>query len=74
MFYLKDTKWGEPWQVVERVQHRGVFDVPEVGSGETFHAPEFGDAFQQENMRSAVPIDNIQGDIRCHQMEYWKTM
>lgn len=65
VFYLKDTKWGEPWQVVERVQQRGVFDVQEVGSAETFHAPESGDAFQQENMGSAVRID-IEGDIRCH--------
>ncbi|GMP65238.1 hypothetical protein CsSME_00026126 [Camellia sinensis var. sinensis] len=30
MFYLNDTKWGQPWQVVQQVQHRGVFDVPEV--------------------------------------------
>ena len=31
VFYLNDTKWGEPWKVVQQVQHRGVFDVPELG-------------------------------------------
>ncbi|XP_028069370.1 uncharacterized protein LOC114271905 [Camellia sinensis] len=50
VFYLNDTKWGQPWQVVQQVQHRGVFDVPEVGDGEPQDQPEFNDAFQQENI------------------------
>ncbi|XP_057482036.1 uncharacterized protein LOC130768967 [Actinidia eriantha] len=29
VFYLNDTKWGKPWQVVQLVQQRGVFDVTE---------------------------------------------
>ena len=35
VFYLRDTKWGEPWHVVQCVQYRGVFDVPKVGDGES---------------------------------------
>ncbi|GMP61281.1 hypothetical protein CsSME_00045919 [Camellia sinensis var. sinensis] len=65
VFYLNDTKWGQPWQVVQRVQHRGVFDVPEVGDGEPPDQPEFNDAFQQENINSVVPI-NIEDIIRFH--------
>ena len=34
VFYLNDTKLGEPWNVVQRVQHRGVFDVPNASDGE----------------------------------------
>ena len=29
-FYLNDTKLGQNWQVVQKVQHRSVFDVLEV--------------------------------------------
>ncbi|XP_028087238.1 uncharacterized protein LOC114287975 [Camellia sinensis] len=65
VFYLNDTKWGQPWQVVQQVQHRGVFDVPEVGNGEPPDQPEFNDAFQQEYINSVVPI-KIEDIIRCH--------
>ncbi|XP_028068682.1 uncharacterized protein LOC114271251 [Camellia sinensis] len=65
VFYLNDTKWGQPWQVVQRVQHKGVFDVPEVGDGEPPDQLEFNDAFQQENINSVVPI-NIEDIIRFH--------
>ncbi|KAH7862720.1 hypothetical protein Vadar_008568 [Vaccinium darrowii] len=57
VFYLNDTKWGEPWQVVQLVQHRGVFDIPEVGDSEPPDPQECNDAFQQESMTSGVPID-----------------
>lgn len=63
VFYLNDTKWGEPWQVVQLVKQRGVFDVPEMGDGEPLDPPECTDAFQQESMPSGVPID-IEGNIR----------
>ncbi|KAH7849967.1 hypothetical protein Vadar_025729 [Vaccinium darrowii] len=59
VFYLNDTKWGEPWQVVQLVQHRGVFDIPEVGDGEPPDPQECNDAFQQESMTSSVPIDMV---------------
>ena len=35
VFYLQDTKLGEPWKIVQCIQHRGVFDVSEVGGGES---------------------------------------
>ena len=35
VFYLHDTKLGGPWQVVQYIQHRGMFDVLEVGDGES---------------------------------------
>ncbi|THG10432.1 hypothetical protein TEA_003981 [Camellia sinensis var. sinensis] len=60
-----DTKWGQPWQVVQRVQHRGVFDVPEVGAGESLHEPEKNDVFQQENNTNVVPID-IGPNVQCY--------
>ncbi|KAI8526182.1 hypothetical protein RHMOL_Rhmol13G0289000 [Rhododendron molle] len=63
VFYLNDTKWGEPWQVVQLVKQRGVFDLPKVGDGEPLDSPQCTDAFQQESMTSGVPID-IEGNIR----------
>uniref|UniRef100_A0A2N9GFL9 Nudix hydrolase domain-containing protein n=1 Tax=Fagus sylvatica TaxID=28930 RepID=A0A2N9GFL9_FAGSY len=57
VFYLPDTKSGEPWQVVQCIQHRGVFDVPEVGDGESNDHMEANDAFQQETITDVVPID-----------------
>ncbi|XP_057484999.1 uncharacterized protein LOC130771413 [Actinidia eriantha] len=65
VFYLKDTKWGEPWQVVQLVQQRGVFDVPEVRDGELSDLEESSEAFQQESITSALSID-IEDDIQYH--------
>ena len=31
VFYLQDTKLGEPWKIVQSIQQRGVFNVSEVG-------------------------------------------
>ncbi|XP_028107689.1 uncharacterized protein LOC114306623 [Camellia sinensis] len=47
------------------IQHRGVFDVPEVSDGEPPDQPEFNDAFQQENINLVVLI-NIEDIIRFH--------
>ena len=57
--------WGEPWHVVQCVQYRGVFDVPEVGDGESndqteaneAFQQEANEAFQQEAISDVVPID-----------------
>ncbi|XP_028109189.1 uncharacterized protein LOC114307934 [Camellia sinensis] len=57
VFYLNDTKLGEPWNVVQRVQHRGVFDVPDTSDGELLDPSENNDVFQQENITDVVPID-----------------
>ena len=45
VFYLQDTKLGERWKIVQSIQHRGVFDVPEVGGGESNDNTEDSDAF-----------------------------
>ena len=44
-FYLQDTKLGEPWKIVQSIQHRGVFDVPEVGGREPNDNTEDSDTF-----------------------------
>ena len=46
VFYLRDTKWGESWYIVQCVQYRGVFDVPEVGDEESTDQTEANEAFQ----------------------------
>ena len=43
-------------------QHRGVFDVPEVGSGESNDNTEDSDTFQQEAIVDVVPI-NVEDKI-----------
>ena len=48
---------GEPWNVVQMVEHRGVFDVPEASDGELLDLTENYDVFQQENNTDVVPID-----------------
>ena len=44
------------------IQHRGVFDVPEVGVGESNDNTEDSDAFQQEAIVDVVPI-NVEDNI-----------
>ncbi|KAF7141455.1 hypothetical protein RHSIM_Rhsim06G0076200 [Rhododendron simsii] len=65
VFYLNDTKWGKLWQVVQQVQHRGVFDVSEVNNEEPRYPMKCDDAFQQENITSVVPID-VEVEVHCH--------
>ena len=62
VFYHQDTKLGEPWQIVQCIQHRGVFNVPEVGGGESNDNTEDSDAFQQEAIVDIVPI-NVEDNI-----------
>ena len=47
---------GEPWKIVQSIQQRGVFDVPEVGGGESNDNIEDSDAFQQEAIVDVVSI------------------
>uniref|UniRef100_A0A2N9HII4 DUF4216 domain-containing protein n=1 Tax=Fagus sylvatica TaxID=28930 RepID=A0A2N9HII4_FAGSY len=65
VFYLRDTKLGGHWQVVQCVQLRGVFDVPEVGDGESNDDTEANDAFQQETIAGVVPIEVANNDRYC---------
>ncbi|KAF7114861.1 hypothetical protein RHSIM_RhsimUnG0074200 [Rhododendron simsii] len=46
VFYIKDTKFGENWKVVERIQRRGIWNVLEMDSLETGSAPN--EVFQQD--------------------------
>lgn len=49
VFYVSDTCKGNNWRIVERVKHRGVWDVPEVDD-----VPN--EAFQQHESSDVVPI------------------
>ncbi|KAI8555251.1 hypothetical protein RHMOL_Rhmol05G0160200 [Rhododendron molle] len=53
------------WQVVQQVQHRGVFYVPEVDNEEPGYPMECDDTFQQESITSVAPI-NVEAEVHCH--------
>ena len=53
---------GKSWKIVQSIQHRGVFDVPEVGGGESNDNTEDSDAFQQEAIVDVVSI-NVEDNI-----------
>ena len=65
VFYLRDNKLGGHWQVVQCVQLRGVFDVPEISDGESNDDTEANDAFQQETIVGVVPIEVANNDQYC---------
>ena len=52
----------DPWKIMQCIQHRGVFDVSEVGGGESNDNTEDSDAFQQEAIVDVVPI-NVEDNI-----------
>ena len=57
VFYINDTKLnrgGDYWKVVERLQHRGLWDISEVDH--SLNTDEPLDAFQQEETTNGVPI------------------
>lgn len=60
VFYVNDTKFGAHWQVVQRVQHRGVWDVSELDDDDdepnSIELAIPNDAFQQDETTEAVPI------------------
>ena len=62
VFYLQNTKLGEPWKIVQSIQHRGVFDVSEVGGGESNDNTEDSVIFQQEAIVDVVSI-NVKDNI-----------
>jgi len=48
-FYLKDAKLGSSWQVVQKVTHRNIYDVPTVLEGEIEEDDEgFGDEDEED--------------------------
>ncbi|XXG59651.1 hypothetical protein AAC387_Pa04g1700 [Persea americana] len=58
VFYVNDPKLGPHWQIVQRIQHRGIWDIPELGDVESNDdGPSIqNDAFQQEKKTDVVPI------------------
>ena len=63
VFYLQNTKLGEPWKIVQSIQHRGVFDVLEVKRGESNNNTKDSDAFQQEVIVDVVSINVVDSII-----------
>ena len=53
---------GEPWKIVQSIQRRGMFDVPEVEGGESNDNTEDSDTFQQEAIIDVVSI-NVEDNI-----------
>ena len=53
---------GEPWKIVQSIQRRGMFDVPEVEGGESNDNTEDSDTFQQEAIIDVVSI-NVKDNI-----------
>ena len=47
-FYLDDTKFGNPWKVVQTFSNRRVYDVPEKEDGNEGAFQGNGDAFQDD--------------------------
>ena len=62
VFYLQDTKLGESWKIMQCIQHKRVFDVPEVRGEESNDNTKNSDAFQQETIVDVVPI-NVEDNI-----------
>ncbi|GMP35949.1 hypothetical protein CsSME_00008210 [Camellia sinensis var. sinensis] len=56
VFYVPDTNLGPNWRVVEKFQHRRLWDVPEVD------VPEFDDVLQEDETTTVVPTDPIDDD------------
>ncbi|XP_028103364.1 uncharacterized protein LOC114302527 [Camellia sinensis] len=57
VFYVNDTKLGTNWRVVEKFQHRRIWDVPEMD------VVQPGDVFQQEETTEVVPTMAINDDV-----------
>ncbi|KAK1645184.1 hypothetical protein QYE76_062989 [Lolium multiflorum] len=47
-FYLEDTKFGDPWKVVQKFSHRHVYDVPELEDGNDDAFVRNEDAYQED--------------------------
>ena len=45
VFYLHDIKLGEPWQIVQCIHHKRIFDVLEVGGEESNDNAEDSNTF-----------------------------
>lgn len=61
VFYLDDHKFGSTWKVVQKIQHRHIWDIPEMG--EEF---EMDDEIVDQNENNYV-LDVEEEDIDDHQ-------
>jgi len=57
VFYVHNTKLGANWRVVEKFQHRRIWDVPKVD------VPQPDDVFQQDESTDVVPTEPVDGDV-----------
>ena len=64
VFYVNDTKEGERWKVVQWVEQRGVYDLPEAAVVENEDLPESNDAFQLDETNGFVPIVVNEVDVQ----------
>lgn len=60
VFYVPDTKLGINWRVIEKFQHRGIWDVLEIDD------IELDDVFQQEKNTEVVPVEIIDDHVVLH--------
>ena len=60
VFYVNDTKFGDHWKVVERLQHRGIWDILEK-EDDLEDAPT--DVFQQDETTNVVPNIDIDDSV-----------
>ena len=58
---------GEPWKIVQSIQHRGVYNDPKVEGRESNDNTEDSDAFQQEAIVDVVSI-NVEDNIIDYSM------
>jgi hypothetical protein len=70
VFYVNDTKLGDHWKIVERIQRRGIWNVPERDNLETNGTPT--EVFQQDTTTEISPIvvdDPIAISLRRNDIE-----
>lgn len=73
VFYVNDTKWGKNWKVVERVQHRHLWDLPRCEVEDTnvytshsenpmqqFESDGVLEVFENENVSQKLVRDDLE--------------
>ena len=68
-FYLDDTKFDNPWKVVQTFSHRHVYDVPEKESGDDDAYVGNEDAYQDEMGSSDHIFINVEGEDQDVELE-----
>ena len=68
-FYLDDTKFENPWKVVQTFSHRHVYDVPEKESGDDDAYLGNEDAYQDEMGSSDNIFINLDGEDQDVELE-----